>query len=107
MGIVIFCAIPHRPGIDNIDHAEWGFDYEKHSEVQNDYGEERGRKDFTDKIKPFLPEDYEQRFIWPQDHSSRAISLDLKKEDFSEEHWEEVLLLIREQWPKTTTALAI
>jgi hypothetical protein len=105
--LTLYCAIPHRPGIDTIEHGDWGLDYEGQQYIHEKYRETSPGKYFFDKIKDLLPEGYENKFDYPTGQNSQAISLNLHQEDFTQDNWLKVLELMREQWPKTTTALSL
>lgn len=105
--LTLYCAIPHRPGIDTIENGEWGIDWGDQKYAHETYNEDVARLPFTEEIKPLLPENYIKLLQYPTGHSSAAISLDLQKEHFSEENWNKVLELVRKYWPKTAGTLSI
>lgn len=105
--LIVYCAIPHRRGIDSIENGEWGLDFCEHQYVHERYGDTVSKKDFTQDIKPLLPDNYTSMFKYPTGQGSGAISLELCQDDFTEENWEKVLTLLRIYFPKTAQALSI
>ncbi len=104
--IVVYCAIPHHPGVDTIENAEWGFDLDEKEYAHEICGERGSDINFYNEIKNELPHNWKNRLVTPVGGPGPgAITGNFPIEDFKNP--QKVLKLIRKFWPKAAKRLEI
>lgn len=97
--LIVYCAIPFRPGIDKAENAEWGFDVDGTRYAHEQCGEKSVGLAFYEAVKSELPEDWRKHWNYPVGGpTAEAISWELPLEKFRNP--EKMLELLKFFWPK-------